>query len=353
MSILKKLIRYLIRRIRNNRYFRSLLSEEPQTTKIYQVINKFTDSNNNTYDLLKGYRDDMQPGWRNALKPLNSLELPNLDGIQKSINKANLLVDQSAEILNNFNFDVFDKKVLEFGCNDGSKIYAFGNLEPSEIYGSDISYYYLLDRKEDELSQKAQKEDEYLKKLRRLVQDNSRNKNSKCKPKFVEDNICDSTFESNFFDLIFSWNVVEHIQRPELAIKEMYRILKPGGIAFNKYNPFYCQGGGHSLCTLDFPWGHVRLNHSNFKKYINEIRPNESLAAVSFYENSLNRMAIKDLESYHLDIGFEILAIIPYPKENNIMMATEDILKQSKLNYPSVEFLDLVSNGVTCIARKY
>ena len=352
MNIIKKLIRYIFGIIRGSRFFKSLLLVKPQTVKTYQILSRFTDSNNNTYDLLKGYRDDMQPGWKNALTPLDSLELPNLNEVKKRINKANSLIDQSVKLLNNFNFNFSGNKVLEFGCNDGSKTCALAKQGPSAIYGSDISYYYLLDRKEDELSDEAHQENEYLHKLRKVIQDNSLNENSKCKPEYVEDNICDSNFESNFFDLIFSWNVVEHIQRPEEAIKEMYRILKSGGIVFNKYNPFFCQGGGHSLCTLDFPWGHVRLDHSNFKKYIKEIRPDETEAAIPFYENSLNRMTIKKLKDYHIQSGFDLLAVIPYVKELNINVVTEEILFQSRTNYPSLDIVDLISNGVICIGRK-
>ena len=171
-------------------------------------------------------------------------------------------------------------------------------------------------------------------------------------PNFVDDNICKSTFPSNSFDLVFSWNVLEHIQQPELAISEIYRILKPNGIIYSKYNPFFCQGGGHSLATLDFPWGHVRLDESNIKKYLIEIRPQEYDIAYPFYKNSLNRMTINDLKTYHINAGFELLALVPIPKQSNIYDVTEEILEQSKINYPKVEFIDLVSNGVVCVARK-
>ena len=171
-------------------------------------------------------------------------------------------------------------------------------------------------------------------------------------PNYVDDNICNSSFKSNSFDLVFSWNVLEHIQQPELAISEIHRILKPNGIVYNKYNPFFCQGGGHSLATLDFPWGHVRLDESNIKKYLREVRPQEYDIAYPFYKNSLNRMTINELKTYHINAGFELLALVPIPKQSNIYDVTEEILEQSKINYPKVEFIDLVSNGVICVARK-
>ena len=36
-------------------------------------------------------------------------------------------------------------------------------------------------------------------------------------------------FENNSFDLIYSTNVLEHVQNPKLVIKESIRVLKPGG----------------------------------------------------------------------------------------------------------------------------
>jgi len=36
-------------------------------------------------------------------------------------------------------------------------------------------------------------------------------------------------FEDNFFDVIISFETIEHIQNLSLAVKEMYRVLKPNG----------------------------------------------------------------------------------------------------------------------------
>jgi len=36
-------------------------------------------------------------------------------------------------------------------------------------------------------------------------------------------------YDSNFFDAIFSWGVLEHLRKPQIALQEFYRILKKGG----------------------------------------------------------------------------------------------------------------------------
>jgi ubiquinone/menaquinone biosynthesis C-methylase UbiE len=36
-------------------------------------------------------------------------------------------------------------------------------------------------------------------------------------------------FEDNYFDIIYSWGVIHHSEDPDQIIKEIYRVLKPGG----------------------------------------------------------------------------------------------------------------------------
>lgn len=38
-------------------------------------------------------------------------------------------------------------------------------------------------------------------------------------------------FADNFFDVVYSKSVIEHFHYPEKLVEEMYRILKPGGLA--------------------------------------------------------------------------------------------------------------------------
>tara|TARA_B100000767_G_scaffold275765_1_gene315248 strand:- start:3549 stop:4304 length:756 start_codon:yes stop_codon:yes gene_type:complete len=47
----------------------------------------------------------------------------------------------------------------------------------------------------------------------------------------VKADLCDLPFKSNTYDLILCNHVLEHIPNDEKAIKEIYRILKPGGTA--------------------------------------------------------------------------------------------------------------------------
>ncbi|MFL2983308.1 MAG: class I SAM-dependent methyltransferase [Candidatus Neomarinimicrobiota bacterium] len=60
-----------------------------------------------------------------------------------------------------------------------------------------------------------------------------------CKPKTFEDNIKEQ------YDLIIMRDVIEHIPNQELALKNIYSLLKPGGKLFMSFPPKYCAYAGH------------------------------------------------------------------------------------------------------------
>ncbi len=45
------------------------------------------------------------------------------------------------------------------------------------------------------------------------------------------ENLCSLSFEDRLFDLIICNHVLEHIKPDSLAVKEIYRVMKPGGNA--------------------------------------------------------------------------------------------------------------------------
>lgn len=53
--------------------------------------------------------------------------------------------------------------------------------------------------------------------------------------------------EDGDFDLIFSVAAFEHIHKLDVALEEMYRLLKPGGLVYSHFGPLWSSGIGHHL----------------------------------------------------------------------------------------------------------
>ena len=76
-------------------------------------------------------------------------------------------------------------------------------------------------------------------------------------------------YEENYFDVVTFWNVLDHLIKPDGALEEAYRILRPGGAVFlrvpNAVFHIACQWLFHKLCKL---WNGVRrFDHSVIHLY--------------------------------------------------------------------------------------
>lgn len=110
-------------------------------------------------------------------------------------------------------------KVLEVGCGGGGMIKAIGYYRHDlELTGLDISKFAIKEAK----------------------------KNSK-KVRFVVGDIYKLPFKDKTFDAVVAFDIVEHLENPEKAIKEIYRVLKPGGV-LHLFSP--CEGQEGTLNRL-------------------------------------------------------------------------------------------------------
>jgi ubiquinone/menaquinone biosynthesis C-methylase UbiE len=145
---------------------------------------------------------------------------------------------------------------------------------------------------------------------------------------------------------------MEHVTDPAAAFAEIYRMLRPGGVVFHEYNPFFSIDGGHSLCTLDFLWGHARLSDEDFLRYLDENRPGEKALALSFYRNNLNRMTLSGLDQYITEAGFSMLSVLPWPRRKYLHLLDRSTLAQCVRVYPAATVTDLISPVVWVLLQK-
>lgn len=123
------------------------------------------------------------------------------------------------------------KTVLDIGCGAGGKTMFYASKGVKEIVGMDIVPYY-----KDEAEALA-KELGFTDVFR-----------------FVAGDAAESGFPDGTFDTIIMNDAMEHVERPEAVLREVHRILKPGGKLFVNFPPYNHPYGAHLSDLIAIPW---------------------------------------------------------------------------------------------------
>ena len=128
----------------------------------------------------------------------------------------------------------------------------------------------------------------------------------------VNGDIRKTEFPDNYFDYIYSLATFEHIFDLDKAMKEMHRILKPGGLLYAKFGPIWSSCWGHHLWinhngsvynyinTALPPYCHLLLSPDELMailmdRFLKEIR--EKIINYVYYCPDQNRLFYEDYES--------------------------------------------------------
>lgn len=128
-------------------------------------------------------------------------------------------------------FDVRGKRVLEVGCGHGGMQVALLDAGARETVGIDLNPGFV----------------EFA--LGRLRDQNA----------FVQvANAEQMPFAEESFDVVVSAAVFEHIHDIGEALREIERVLKPGGLLYATFSPtWWHYNGPHLMRTVGVPWAHV------------------------------------------------------------------------------------------------
>ena len=312
---------------------------------------EFVDRHGVHHPLDPGLRDRLKGGWRTMVDPVVASEPPTDEILRGRARKAAKVVAEASTLVETITGKPLAGRILEIGCYDGAAAFHLAGRSGTQVVASDLARYYVVQRPgvtvddADIPRQQALLAD--IRERARIV--------AEIEPgviEFVEDDISASTQPSESLDAIVSFEVLEHVQRPAEAFAEMARLLRPGGIVYHDYNPFFSANGGHSLCTLAIPWGHARLDADDFRRYVEEFRPTEIEQALRFYNENLNRMALADLRHALQAARLESLAVIPWFDRVQASMLDPRVLPEVQRTYPAATIDDLLATFVCVIARK-
>jgi 2-polyprenyl-3-methyl-5-hydroxy-6-metoxy-1,4-benzoquinol methylase len=309
----------------------------------------FVDRFGTGHPLDPGLRDRLKPQWRTMFDPVARTQ-PFSDAVlQSRAAKAERTVAESSALVASVAGMPLGGRILEVGCHDGAVAHQLSRQPGNVVVASDMARYYLVPGSDESSGDELEMQQVKLAELRARA--GSFAGPDVGRVEFVEDDITATNLEPGSFDAIVSFEVLEHVASPAAAFASMARLLKPGGIAYHDYNPFFSSNGGHSLCTLDFPWGHARLDAADFERYLREIRPRETDEALRFYLESLNRMTMADVRAAVEAAGLELLAIIPWTDRKLVPELSDSVVAEVRRSYPGATAADLLATFVAVIAR--
>ena len=310
----------------------------------------FTDRHGVDHALDPGLRDRLKPAWRTMCDPVAASLPPTDEVLGGKARKAAKSATEMERLLGATSGVSVAGRILEIGCFDGAAAFELSKRPGASVVGSDLARYYMTQRPGRPADGALAEEQERLAELRERAREIAGVAPGRVS--FVEDDITASALEPGTFDLICSFEVLEHLLRPPDAFAMMATLLRPGGHVYGDYNPFFSAIGGHSLGTLDVPWGHARFAPDDLAKYLREIRPSEVEQAQRFLDESLNRMTLADLQAAISGSGLELLAVIPWYERALVPRLTPEVLNDVRREYPTATLDDLLATFVAVIARK-
>lgn len=161
-------------------------------------------------------------------------------------------------------------RVLDYGCGTGRQVLAMASAGAAEVIGLDIQTRVLAEAR-------VSASDSSLAGLVSFT--------STLSPDL-----------EGHFDVVLSQNAMEHYTEPKRAVDEIYRALRPGGIAIFAWGPpWWHPYGAHVHYLTRIPWPQVFFSESTIMEVRGEYKGDR---AESFeqIEGGLNRMTVSRFE---------------------------------------------------------
>jgi SAM-dependent methyltransferase len=113
----------------------------------------------------------------------------------------------------------------------------------------------------------------------------------------------DLQLPDNSMDLVFTLSALEHFESPDKAFKEIYRVLKPGGLLYAQWSNFYGVEGCHDPGLTDIPWAHALLPSNEYYPYLFDYR--KDLGGIIDFD--LQRLTLPEWKQLVSTLDWEIL----------------------------------------------
>ena len=100
-------------------------------------------------------------------------------------------------------------------------------------------------------------------------------------------------FPDSSFDLLWSRAAMEHIVPPVPALREMARVVRPGGLLYHSIDLFYWLRGCHKRGLVDLPWAHARLAPAEYHEFVAQTEGTDKAVERSRHLMTLNQFTAR------------------------------------------------------------
>lgn len=186
------------------------------------------------------------------------------------------------------------KTVLDVGCGAAGKTMYYASQGVEKIVGMDIVAHY-----KDEAEALA------------------RELGFADKFEFVVGDAAQTGFPDNTFDTIIMNDAMEHVDRPDLVLAEVRRVLKPGGRLYVNFPPINHPFGAHLSDLIGMPWVHLFFSEDTliaaYKELCKTVPDGADRIAFRISKNEqgkeyfsyINHMTIKRFDSLRANAGMK------------------------------------------------
>jgi ubiquinone/menaquinone biosynthesis C-methylase UbiE len=113
---------------------------------------------------------------------------------------------------------------------------------------------------------------------------------------FVRSDAQAQIFRDGMFDFVFSFNMFEHVPDPAVAMAEVIRVVKPGGVFYLQFDPIWTSPeGNHFSHRVPDPWAHLLCSSEDFVEKMRNAGAEEW--EVSDFLNALNRWSFRSFQN--------------------------------------------------------
>lgn len=230
-------------------------------------------------------------------------------------------------------------RILDIGTGSGYLAFALAGLGAREVVGIDLDI------------------DAYQLPLERRLMRSALADTYSDRVCLEEQDAAHLPYEDESFDIVCSMSTIEHLVDLNTCLAELHRVLRRGGLTRHGVDPWFGKAGGHSLCTLDLPWGHVRLSRADVFRYLERLRPHERDLARLMYDTYFpsSRLTLDESRAAFEDAGFDIVywSEVQLPLRDPFRAALDrHVLADCRARHPSATKRDLLAVGYTVTARR-